>query len=81
MGRSIIQLYLFIQFGSLIIHQFKPENSFGLVQIGVRNQSLNKGGSKSMSQIFQYEVWSPSAPNKLFTIDDFIDGDFYTKKR
>ena len=29
-----------------------------------------------MSQMFQYEVWSPSAPDKLYTVDDFIDGDF-----
>ena len=34
-----------------------------------------------MSQMFQYEVWSPPAPDKLYAIDDFIDGDFNTKKR
>ena len=34
-----------------------------------------------MSQMFPYEVWLPFAPDKLFTVDDFIDGDFYTKKR
>ena len=57
-----------------------------------------------MSQMFQYEVWSPSAPDKLFTVDNvcvysnsrndiprvaqrygtvdnFINGDFYTEKR
>ena len=33
-----------------------------------------------MSQMFQYEVWPPSAPNKMYTIDDFIGGGFYTKK-
>ena len=31
--------------------------------------------------MFQYEVWSPSAPDKLYIVKDFIDGDFYTKKR
>ena len=34
-----------------------------------------------MSQIFQYEIWSPSGPDKLYNIGDFIDGDFYIKKR
>lgn len=34
-----------------------------------------------MSQIFQYEVWSPSAPDNLYAVDDFIDSDFYTKKQ
>ena len=34
-----------------------------------------------MSQMFQYEVWSPSAPDKLYTVDDYIGGDFYNKKR
>ena len=29
-----------------------------------------------MSQMFQYEVWSPSLPHELYTVDDFIDGDF-----
>ena len=35
-----------IHFRSPIIHQFKPENSVDLVQIGVSNQSLSKGGVK-----------------------------------
>ena len=30
--------------------------------------------------MFQREVWSPSAPDKLYAVDDFIDGDFCTKK-
>ena len=30
-----------------------------------------------MSQMFQYEVWSPSASDKLYTVVDFY-GDFYT---
>ena len=34
-----------------------------------------------MSQMFQYEVWSPFAPDTLYTVDDFIDGDFYNKER
>ena len=33
-----------------------------------------------MSQC-QYEVWLPSVPDKLYTIDDFIDVFLYTKKR
>ena len=33
-----------------------------------------------MSQMFQYEEWSPSAPDKLQTVDDFIDSDFTLKK-
>ena len=38
-------------------------------------------GQNKMSQMFQYEVWSPSAPDKLNTVDDLIDGGFYPKKR
>ena len=34
-----------------------------------------------MPQMFEYEVWSPSAPDKLYNIDGFSDGDFYTKKK
>ena len=34
-----------------------------------------------MSPMFQYEVWSPSVPDKLYTVDNFIDGDFYITKR
>ena len=34
-----------------------------------------------MSRIFQYEAWFSFAPDKLYTVDDFVDGDFYTKKR
>ena len=31
--------------------------------------------------MFQYEIWSPSAPDKLYTIEDFIGYDSYTKYR
>ena len=34
-----------------------------------------------MSQMFQSEVDSPSAPDRLYTVVDFIDGIFYTMKR
>ena len=34
-----------------------------------------------MSQMFQYDVWSPSMPDKLYTVDDLIDGVFYSKYR
>ena len=30
-----------------------------------------------MSQMFQYEVFTP---DKLYTVDDFIDSDAYTKR-
>ena len=33
-----------------------------------------------MSLMLQYEVWSPSAQDKLYTVDEIIDGNFYTKK-
>ena len=42
-----------------------------------------------MSQIFQYEVWPPLAPDTLYTFEDFINAVslvflllffFYTKK-
>ena len=33
-----------------------------------------------MSQMFQYEAWSPFEPDILYTVDDFIDDDIYTKK-
>ena len=33
-----------------------------------------------MPQMFQYEVWSPSTPDMLFAVDDFIDGDFTLRK-
>ena len=46
----------FIQFCRQIIHQFMPENSFDSVQIGVRNQSWNKGGSKS--NVTNVSIWS-----------------------
>ena len=42
--RSYILAISFIQVCSPIILQFKPENSFDSVQIGVSNQSLNTGG-------------------------------------
>ena len=32
-----------------------------------------------MSKKFQYEVWPPLAPGTLYTVDNFIDGVFYTK--
>ena len=34
-----------------------------------------------MSQMFEYEVWSPSAPDTLYSVDNFIDGEFYAKKK
>ena len=34
-----------------------------------------------MSQMFQYEVWPQSAPDTLYTVNDFIYGDFHSKKR
>ena len=37
-------------------------------------------GQNQLSQMFQYEVWSPFVPEKLCTVDDFIDSDFHTKK-
>ena len=33
-------------------------------------------GQNQMPQMFQYQVWSSSAPYKLYTIDDFIDDVF-----
>ena len=29
-----------------------------------------------MSQMFHYEVWLPSAPDKLYNVDNLINGDF-----
>ena len=31
--------------------------------------------------MLQYEVWPQSAPDTLNAFDDFIDGDFHTKRR
>ena len=33
-----------------------------------------------MSQMFHYKVWPQPMPDMLYTVDDFIDGDFQTKK-
>ena len=33
-----------------------------------------------MSLMLQYEVWSPSAQDKLYTVDETIDGDFLHKE-
>ena len=81
--RSNILAISFKQFCSPIIHQFKPENSFDVVQIGVSNHSLNTGGVKTKCHrcFNNYEVWPQSAPDTLFTVDNFNDGDFQTKKR
>ena len=51
--RSNNQLF-HIQFCCPIIHQFKPENSFDLVQNWVSNQSLNKGGDGWMDDMRFY---------------------------
>ena len=34
-----------------------------------------------MSQMFQCEVWSPSEPDTLYTVDDFIDGDLFAPRK
>lgn len=34
-----------------------------------------------MSQVLQYEVWSPSAPDKVYAVGEFIDCEYYTNKR
>ena len=33
-----------------------------------------------MSQMFQYDEWSSSTSDKVYTLDDLTDGDFYSKK-
>ena len=34
-----------------------------------------------MSQLFEYDVWSPSAPDKLYTVGHFFGGDFFTLRK
>ena len=34
-----------------------------------------------MLQMFKYEAWPQSTQDTLSSIDNFIDGDFHTKKR
>ena len=65
-----------MQFSSKIIHQFKPENLFDSIQIGITNQSLNKGGvkikcHKCFSMKYGHHL------RKLYSVDDLIDGGFH----
>ena len=71
-------IHLFHLYSSVAQSHISFSLKFNLIQS--KAVFKRERGQNQISQMFKFEVWSPSMPDKLYTVDNFIDGDFTRRK-